>query len=75
MHAFQLEMREIHKTTDFHSNLLVSWEFVTNGYQGRPEMHVFQKTLTRHGNSLVFLNIGKIAGCRALLCTTVLHLC
>ena len=26
---------EIHKTTDFHSNLLVSWELVTEGYQGR----------------------------------------
>ena len=33
MDAFQLEM---HKTADFHSNLLVSWELVTEGYQGRP---------------------------------------
>ena len=29
-------MREMHKTVDFHSNLLVSWELVTEGYQGRP---------------------------------------
>ena len=27
---------EIHKTADFHSNLLVSWELVTEGYQGKP---------------------------------------
>ena len=26
----------MHKTADFHSNLLVSWELVTEGYQGRP---------------------------------------
>ena len=26
----------MHKTADFHSNLLVSWELVTGGYQGRP---------------------------------------
>ena len=36
MSAFQLEMREMHKTTDFHSELLVSWELVTEGHQGRP---------------------------------------
>ena len=33
IHTFQLEM---YKTVDFHSNLLVSWELVTEGYQGRP---------------------------------------
>ena len=27
---------EMHKTADFHSNLLVPWELVTEGYQGRP---------------------------------------
>ena len=32
-HVFQLEM---HKTADFHSNLLVSWELMTGGYLGRP---------------------------------------
>ena len=26
----------MHKTADVHSNLLVSWELVTKGYQGRP---------------------------------------
>ena len=26
----------MHKTADFHSNLLISWELVTEGYQGRP---------------------------------------
>ena len=25
----------MHKTADFHSNLLGSWELVTEGYQGR----------------------------------------
>ena len=40
MRAFQLEMGEmhafhfeIHKTADFHANLLLSWELVTEGYQ------------------------------------------
>ena len=33
MHAFHLEM---HKQADFHSNRLVSWDLVTEGYQGRP---------------------------------------
>ena len=39
MHAFQLETCEMYafhfemdKTADFHSNLLVSWELVTEGY-------------------------------------------
>ena len=43
MCAFQLEMREIHafhlemnKTAHYHSNLFLSWELVTEGYQGRP---------------------------------------
>ena len=40
MWAFHLEMRtfyfEMHKVTYFYSNLLVSWELVTEGYQGRP---------------------------------------
>ena len=27
--TFQLEMCEMHKTADFHSNLLVSWELAT----------------------------------------------
>ena len=27
---------EMHKTADLHSKLLVSWELVTEGYQGRP---------------------------------------
>ena len=31
---------KIHKTNDFHSNLLVSWELVTEGYQGRPMKYV-----------------------------------
>ena len=36
MYTFQLEMREIRKTADFHSNLQVSWELVTEGDQGKP---------------------------------------
>ena len=36
MYAFQLEMREMFKTADFHSKLLVSWEVWTEGYQRRP---------------------------------------
>ena len=40
MHAFQLEMcafqREMHKTANFHSNMLVSWELEPEGYQRRP---------------------------------------
>ena len=36
MQAFQLEMHEMHKIAVFHSNLLVSWELLTEGYQGRP---------------------------------------
>ena len=47
MGTFHLKMSEIslwnwcifyfqlHKAADFHSNLLVSWELVTEGYQGR----------------------------------------
>ena len=65
MHAFQLEMHEIrafhfemYKTVDFHSNLLVSWELMTEGYQGRPMKCVHfthfiemrdRKTVTRYG--------------------------
>ena len=33
MSTFHLEM---HKTADFHSKLLVSWELLAEGYQGRP---------------------------------------
>ena len=56
---------EMHKTADFHSNLLVTWELITEGYQGRPMKYVHfkhfvhfnemrdRKTLTRHSNSLV----------------------
>ena len=29
------ETSEMHKTADFHWNLLVSWELVTEGYDGR----------------------------------------
>ena len=40
MHAFKLEIHEIHafklKTVDFQSNLLASWELVTEAHQGRP---------------------------------------
>ena len=40
IHAFHLKCAhftlKMHKTADFHSNLLVSWELVTEGYQGRP---------------------------------------
>ena len=36
MRAVQLEMHEMHKTGNFHSNLLVSLELVTEGYKGRP---------------------------------------
>ena len=36
MHEFNLEMCEMYKTADFQSNLLVPWELVTEGYQGRP---------------------------------------
>ena len=40
MHTFQLKMYtfhfEMHKTADFYSILLVSWELVTEGHQGRP---------------------------------------
>ena len=52
---------EMHKTAALHSNLLLSWELVIEGYQEKTfeiytfqvEMHAFRKTLTRHGNSLV----------------------
>ena len=73
MRAFQLEMHEkhtfnfeMHKTADFHSNLLVSWELVTEGYQRRPmkcthSTHFMnfndvrdRKTLIKHGNSLYY---------------------
>ena len=37
MAAFHFEM---HKTADFHSILLVSWELVTEGYQERPVKYV-----------------------------------
>ena len=69
MGALKLEMHEMHKTADFHSNLLVSEEMVTGAYNGRPIkythlMHFNEvcafwremhdgKTLTRYGNSLV----------------------
>ena len=47
MCAFLLKMRafhfEMHKTADFHSNLLVPWGFVTEGYQGRPMKCVHSK--------------------------------
>ena len=33
LHAFHFEM---YKTVDTHSNLLVSWELMAEGYQGRP---------------------------------------
>ena len=43
MHAFKLEMCEmhafhfeVHKTAEFQSNLLASWELMTEAYQGRP---------------------------------------
>ena len=37
MHAFYLNFYfEMHKTADFHFNLLVSWELVPEDYQGRP---------------------------------------
>ena len=50
MHAFQLEMcvfnLEMHETADFHSNLFVSWELVTEGHQGRSvECGYFEVTL------------------------------
>ena len=51
----------MHKTADFHLNLLVSWELLTEGYLGRP--HAFdafqadRKTFTRLGNSLVGLSL------------------
>ena len=44
------------KTGDFHSNLLESWELVTEGYQGRHEIsHISlemhdRNTLIRYGN-------------------------
>ena len=41
----------MHKTADFHSNLLVSWELVTEGYQGRPVKCT--KTADFHSNLLV----------------------
>ena len=40
----------MHKTADFHSNLFVSWELVTEGYQGRP---VKCKTADFHSNLFV----------------------
>ena len=76
MRAFQLAIHEMYafnskctyftlkyaKQLNFHSNLLVSSEMVTEGYQGRPmkcahfthfnEMRG-RKTLSRYGNSLV----------------------
>ena len=55
MCPFQLEMREMHKTADFHSNLLVSWELGTKDYPERPMKRVNFKILARHGNSLVIL--------------------
>ena len=59
MRAFQLEMREMHKTADFRSNLLVSRELVTEGYRGRPMKctfqvkgaHFIERLLTRYGIS------------------------
>ena len=52
MRTFHFEM---HKTTDFHPNLLVSWELVTKGYQSEMRAFQFRKTLTMHGNSVVVM--------------------
>ena len=43
---------EMHKTTDFHSNLLISWELMTEGCQGIPMRCAH--TLARYGHFLVF---------------------
>ena len=54
MHAFQFEKCEIRKTANFHSNLLVSWELVTESYQAfHAEMCTFRNTFARHGNFLI----------------------
>ena len=45
MHEFQLKMCEMHKTADFHSNLLVSLELVTEGYQGTPVWNAYMVIL------------------------------
>ena len=50
MHAFHFQMR---KTSDFHSNVLVCWELVTEYYPGRPLKCVDFERPTKHGNSLV----------------------
>ena len=53
------KIREMHKTVGFHSKWSVSWELLTEGYQGRP-LRTFQadrKTLTRYANSLVFWSL------------------
>ena len=60
MCAFQLERHafrfEMHQTADFHSNLLVSWELVTEGYQGRPvKCAHFQRPLP--GMLILVLNL------------------
>ena len=39
---------EIHKTADFHSNLLVAWKLVTEGYQGRPMKCAYFKLKCMH---------------------------
>ena len=38
MCTFQLEMREMHKTADFHPNLLVSWELLIESYQIKADL-------------------------------------
>ena len=44
---------KMHKTIDFHSNVLVCWELMTEGYQGRPVKCAHFERPTRHSISLV----------------------
>ena len=37
----------MHKTADFLKNLLISWELVTEGYQGRPVKYTKQLISTQ----------------------------
>ena len=56
MHTFHFEM---HETVDFHSNLVVSWELLAiKKTYGMCAFH--RKTLTRRGNSLVYLLVFRI---------------